>query len=116
MISGASFPARLVHCFLYDNWTFRRGLLKLITKPLPDEPNDRKPHRNADSRPTLRAGVHRIYLPAPLDAQARGEMQTRLSPGLQSDSVGALYGYAMEVPAGAPGRRRDRRYPLHDHL
>src|SRR5690348_18496597 len=63
-----------------------------------------------------RIPYHRIYLPAPLDAQARGEMQTRLSPGLQSDPVGALYGYAMEVPANPPGWRRDRHDPLHDDL
>src|SRR5689334_20802759 len=105
-----------MRCVIWSNWIFRRGSLRLLTKPLPDEPYDRKPPHNADSRATLGAGVHRIYLPAPLDAQARGEMQTRLSPGLQSDPVGALYGYAMEVPANPPGWRRDRHDPLHDDL
>src|SRR5208282_4544699 len=69
-------------------------------KPFPDEQYDRKPRHNSDSRSTLRAVVHRIYLPAPLDARARAEMQTGLSPRLQSDPVGTLHGYAMEVPAG----------------
>src|SRR5271166_1102620 len=85
-------------------------------KPFPDEQYDRKPRHNSDSRSTLRAGVHRIYLPAPLDAQAWAEMQPGLSPRLQSDPVGTLHGYAMEVPASTPGRRRDRRDPLHDNL
>src|ERR1700759_4692050 len=100
-----------------DNWTFRRGSLRLIMKPRLDQPDDTKPRHNANSGSTLRAGVHRIYLPAPLDAQARAEMQTGLSPRLQSDPVGTLYLGAMEVLAGAPGsRRRDRRDPLHDNL
>src|SRR3954452_18686594 len=34
-------------------------------------------------------------------------MQTGLSPRLQSDPVAPLHGYAMEVPAGTPGRRRN---------
>src|SRR3954467_6034916 len=85
-------------------------------KSCPDEPDARKPRHNADPGSTLRAGVRRIYLLAPLDAQARAEMQTRLSPRLQSDPLGALYGYAVEVPAGTPGRRRVRRDPLHDNL
>ena len=29
---------------------------------------------DTDSRPTLRTGVHRIYLAAPLDAQARSQV------------------------------------------
>src|SRR5208337_5539670 len=70
---------------------------RLLMKPFPDEQYDRKPRHNSDSRSTLRAEVHRIYLPAPLDAQAWAEMQTGLSPRLQSDPVGTLHGYAMEV-------------------
>src|SRR5690348_9710612 len=105
-----------MRCIIWDNWTIRRRQLRLITKPLPDEPDDRKPRHNANSGSTLRAGVHRIYLPPPLDAQARVEMQTRLSPSVQSDPVGPLYGYAMEVPADTADRRRDRRDPLHDNL
>jgi hypothetical protein len=85
-------------------------------KPCPDASDARKPRHNANSRSTLRARVHRIYLTAPFDAQARAEMQTGLSPRLQSDPVGPLYGYAMELPAGTPGKRRDRRDPRHDNL
>ena len=44
----------------------------LLTKPCPDAQYDKKPSHDADSRATLRAGVHRIYLPAPLDAHAAG--------------------------------------------
>ena len=88
----------------------------LLTKPCPDAQYDKEPSHDADSRATLRAGVHRIYLPAPLDADARAEMQTGLSPRLQSDPVGPLYGYAMEVPASTQSQRRDRPDPLHDHL
>src|ERR1700759_1244278 len=99
-----------------DNWTFRRGSLRLIMKPRLDQPDDTKPRHNANSDSALRTRVLRIYLPTPLDAQARAEMQTRLSPRLQSDPLGALYGYAMEVPASAAWRRRIRDDPLHDHL
>src|ERR1700684_3793126 len=67
------------------------------------------------SRATLRAGVHRIYLPAPLDAHAWAEIQTGLSPRFQSDPVGPLYGYAMEVHASTRSERWDRP-PLYDHL
>src|SRR5215210_6810449 len=85
-------------------------------KPCPDEPDARKPRHNTDPGSTLRAGVHRVYLPTPLDAQARAEMQIELSSRLQSDPVATLHRYAMEVPAGTRGRRRDRRHPLHDNL
>ena len=43
----------------------------LLAKLFPDEQYDKKPRHDTDSRATLRAGVHRIYLPAPLDAHAR---------------------------------------------
>ena len=39
-------------------------------RPLPDEHHSPKACNDADSRPTLRTGVHRIYLTAPLHAQA----------------------------------------------
>ena len=69
----------------------------------------KSPGHDTDSRrATLGAGVHRIYLPAPVDAHARAEMQTGLSPRLQSDSVGPLYGYAMEVHASTQSERRHR--------
>jgi hypothetical protein len=70
-------------------------------KPLPHEQYDKKPRHNAYSGSAFRARVQRIYLPAPVVAQARAEMQTGLSPRVQSDPLGALYGYAMEVPARA---------------
>jgi hypothetical protein len=83
----------------------------LFTKPCPDAQYDKEPSHDADSRATLGAGVHRIYLPASVDADAWAEMQTGLSPRLQSDPVGPLYGYAMEVPASAQSQRRDRPDP-----
>ena len=51
----------------------------LLTKPCPDAQYAQVPSHDADSRATLRTGVHRIYLPAPFDASPRVEMQTRLS-------------------------------------
>ena len=54
---------------------------------------------------TVRAGVHRIYLPAPVDAQAWTEVQTRLSLRLQPYPVGTLHRHAMEVLAGAQDSR-----------
>src|SRR5271157_4138737 len=75
-------------------------------KPCPDEPDARKPRHSADPGSTLRAGVHRIYLPAPLDAQARAEMQIGLSPRLQSDPVGTLHGMqwkCLPVPEAGDG-------------
>jgi hypothetical protein len=69
----------------------------LLAKLFPDEQYDKKVGHDTDSRATLRAGVHRIYLSAPLDAPARAEVQTGVSPRFQSDFEGPLYGYAMEV-------------------
>jgi hypothetical protein len=43
----------------------------LLAKLFPDEQDDKKSRHAADSRATLQAGVHRIYLPAPVDADAR---------------------------------------------
>ena len=76
----------------------------------------RKPRSDADPRVAVRAGVHRIYLPAPVDAQARAKMQTGPSPRLQSDPVATLYGYAMEVPAVTRDRSWGYGDPLHDNL
>jgi hypothetical protein len=55
----------------------------LLAKLFPDEQYDKKPRHDTDSRATLRAGVHRIYLPAPLDAHAWAEVQIGLSPRFQ---------------------------------
>ena len=87
----------------------------LLAKLFPDEQYDKKPRHDTDSRATLRAGVHHIYLPAPLDAPARAEVQTGLSSRFQSDPVGPLYGYAMEVPARTQSERWGRPDPLYDH-
>jgi transposase len=47
----------------------------LLARLFPDEQYDKKSRHDTDSRATLGAGVHRIYLPAPVDAHARAEMQ-----------------------------------------
>jgi hypothetical protein len=41
----------------------------LLAKLSPDEQDDKKSRHDADSRATLQAGVHRIYLPAPVDGR-----------------------------------------------
>jgi len=46
---------------------------------LRDEHNGSKARNDANPRPTLRNGVHRIYLAAPHDAQTGPEVQTGLS-------------------------------------
>jgi hypothetical protein len=66
-------------------------------RPLHDEHHGTKACNDADSRPTLRNGVHRMYLPAPHNAQAGPEVQTGLSSYLYSDLVGALHRDAVEV-------------------
>src|SRR2546425_807530 len=50
----------------------------LDKRPLRDEHNSSTACNDADPCPTLRTGVHRIYLAAPLDAQARTAVQTGL--------------------------------------
>jgi hypothetical protein len=50
----------------------------------------KKARNHADSRPTLCHGVSSIYLAAPLHAQARTEVQTRLSLRFQPDLMGPL--------------------------
>jgi hypothetical protein len=49
---------------------------------------DKKPRHDTDSGATLWAGVHRIYLPTPLDASARAEVQTRVQKGAE-DAFGS---------------------------
>jgi hypothetical protein len=51
----------------------------LPMRPLRDEHNGTTVCNDADPRPTLRNRVHRIYLTAPLDAQAGTEVQSGLS-------------------------------------
>ena len=96
----ASFAVSLTLCII-GIIGLSAGPLMLLGNPLPDERYDKKSSHDADPRSTLRAGVRRIFLPAPLDAQAGAEVQTGLSPRLQSHPVGPLYGHAMEVPASA---------------
>ena len=47
-------------------------------RPLQNEHHSTTACNDADSRPTLRHGVHHISLPAPLDAQAGAEVHTGL--------------------------------------
>jgi len=47
-------------------------------RPFHDEYNSSKARNDVDPCATLRNGVHRIYLAAPLDAQAWAEVQTGL--------------------------------------
>ncbi len=51
----------------------------LYKRFLRDEHNGSKARNDANPRPTLRNGVHRIYLAAPHDAQTGPEVQTGLS-------------------------------------
>jgi len=69
-VSGAS----LTNWYHSHIWTFWPAPLMLLTKPCPDAPYDKEPGHDDDSRATLWAGVHRIYLPAPFDAPPRVEM------------------------------------------
>jgi hypothetical protein len=69
-VSGAS----LTSWYYRHIWTFWPAPLMLLTKPCPDAPYDKEPSHDDDSRATLRAGVHRIYLPAPFDAPPGVEM------------------------------------------
>jgi hypothetical protein len=57
--------------------------VSLIVKRLPMGNMTKNPVYGADSRSTLRASVHRIYLPPPVDTQAETELKIELL--LQSD-------------------------------
>jgi hypothetical protein len=52
----------------------------LLVKPFPVQQYDKKPRYDEDFRSTLRAGVHRIYLPAPFNAKQRLHWKTEPSP------------------------------------
>ena len=88
----------------------------LHMRPLRDEHNGSTACTDADPRPTLRNRVHRIYLAAPLDAQARSKVQTGLLSRLSPHLVGALHGDAMEVRARAERRPGQVSHPLYDRL
>src|SRR5215470_14938707 len=75
-----------------------------------------KARNHADSRPTLRIGVHAIYLTAPLDAKAWTQVQTRLPSRLQPHLMAIVYGYAVEVLTRTERHERQPCHPLHDHL
>jgi hypothetical protein len=66
-------------------------------RSFPDEYNSSKACHNADPCATVRQRVRRIYLTAPLDAQARAEVHTGLSSRLEPHSVAPLHGDAVEV-------------------
>src|SRR5262245_1487941 len=85
-------------------------------RPFPDGENSRKACNDADPCPTVRQRVHRVYLAIPLDAQAGPEVQTRLSPRLQSHLMGALHGNAVEVPTCADRLPWETGYSLYDGL
>jgi hypothetical protein len=53
---------------------FSTRIAQASHEPTSDERYDKKSSYDADSRSTLRAGVHRIHLPAPVDAEARTEV------------------------------------------
>src|SRR5712692_5818878 len=88
----------------------------LHMRPLPDEYSGAKACNDADSRPALRHGVHRISLPAPLDAQAGSTVQTGLSSSLSSQFMGPLYWDAVEVLARTPRRAWQAGHRLHHRL
>ena len=95
---------------------FSTRIAEASHQPTSDERYDKKSSYDSDSRSTLRAEVHRIHLPALVDAQARTEVQTRLSLRLQPYPVSTLHRHAMEVLAGVQESRREGWNPLHDHL
>jgi hypothetical protein len=61
------------------------GPLMLLAQLFADEHYDKSPA--TDSRATLGAGVHRFYLPAPLDVLAWAEVQTGQDPQFFCRSV-----------------------------
>jgi hypothetical protein len=76
----------------------------------------RKASYHADSRATLRRRVPPIYLAAPLYAQARTPLQTRLLSRLQPYLVGPIYRDAVEVLARTPRYPREAGHPLYRRL
>ena len=95
LIGGCEFRRFLNYLYYSPYLDFPAWAAHASRELFPDEQHDKKPRHDTDSSATLWAGVHRIYLPAPLDAQARAEMQIGLSPRLQSDPVGTLHGPTM---------------------
>jgi hypothetical protein len=77
----------------------RDSINALMTRPWHDERPGTNACNHADSCPTLRTGVHHMYLAAPLEAPARAEVPTGLSWCLASRLVGPLHRDAMAVLA-----------------
>src|SRR4029453_5253170 len=85
-------------------------------RSLPDEYNGSKACNDADPCATVRQRVHRISLPAPLDAQARAEVHTGLSSRLSPHAVAPLHGDAVEVLARADRLQWETAHALHDRI
>src|SRR3989442_7211787 len=85
-------------------------------RPVAHACTGQKAHNHADSRPTLSHRVYGIYLTAPLHAQARTQVQTRLSSRLQPHLMGPLYRDAMEMLARADRHPWQAGHPLYDGL
>ena len=78
--------------------------------------NVSKARNDANSRATFRHRVHGIYLAAPLHAEARTQVQTRLPSRLQPHLMGPLYRDAMKMLTGAERQPWQAGPPLHDRL
>src|SRR5215831_12258268 len=85
-------------------------------RPLQNEHHGTNACNDADSRPPLRTGVHRMSLAAPLDAHARSQVPTGLLARLYPHLMGARHGDAMEVLARADRGPWPPRPPFHDRL
>jgi len=85
-------------------------------RPLQNEHSSTKACNDADSRPTLRTGVHRMYLAAPLDAQALAKVAnwaiTVFNLILWVFYTGMQW-KCLPVPTDTQGKPC---HPLHDHL
>ena len=60
--------------------------------------------------------MHRMYLAAPLDAQARSRVHTGLARRLSPDRVGALHQDAMDMPARTARHAWETSHALYDRL
>src|SRR5215510_10602602 len=61
-------------------------------RPLHDEHHSTTACNDTDSCAIVRTGIRGIYLAAPLDAQARSQVQVGLLSRLQSHLAGPVYG------------------------
>src|SRR5215468_3671059 len=71
-----------------------------------------KARNHADSRPTLRIGVHAIYLTAPLDAKGWTQVQTRLPSRLQPHLIAIAYEASVHVLTHTDPNPRPPRHPF----